>query len=782
MPDPAELLLAEQIALEREQIRKGLDKLQSNTRKLEQKDYASASEYGTYGIQAKLPSVINCINDTRNRLARGQNGPAFREIRKHTDDIESLALASIALKVTVDKVCSPKPRNSLLATVNAAIGRAVQDECQMRHYETEAPGLLEYLKKKYWKGHSGMGTQQKLKNTRQAMNNADVPAWESWSTNHNIKIGNWLLEQVIKGTGWFTIESQRRGRKTENFVVITDEFTRMKDTIMHDCELFSPLAWPMVTPPKDWAPNTQGGYVLNEVMQGHDMVRRGNSSLLQGEEIYEFLNRIQKVGYRLNPFIVEVAEQLEKSGIKVGKFIPITEMPLPPKPVDIAENKESRHAYRRKAALVNNVNSQAFRRSCRTRMTMEAVRRFKDRERFYLPWSYDYRGRVYPIPAFLTPQDTDFGKSLLNFADASFVFPEDEKWLSFQVATTYGLDKATLADRHDWVTHNHALITRVATDPIGNIGDWEEVSEPWCFLAACEDYYACFIDCSRHYTRLPIAVDATCSGLQILAGLAKDASTARMVNVLPSDRPQDAYKAIAEASVDQIPERLRPYWDRKKTKRSVMTICYNAKPYSNRQYIRDAFTEIDVEVNKDELTQIVTAVRDAMNKVFPGPMSVMKWIEEEVAKSIKRGDRFLQWKTPSGFIVHQKLNKLEVERLSLQLLGRCQVSVAKQGDEVDIKHHKNATAPNLVHSLDASLLHISALRFHGPLAVIHDSVLCRAGDMDSLSSVVRETYLHLFAEHEILKQFADSIGAETEPPMIGDLEPEMVTNSTYFFC
>ena len=152
----------------------------------------------------------------------------------------------------------------------------------------------------------------------------------------------------------------------------------------------------------------------------------------------------------MHAFIVEVAEQLEKSGIKVGKFIPITEMPLPPKPVDIAENKESRHAYRRKAALVNNVNSQAFRRSCRTRMTMEAVRRFKDRERFFLPWSYDYRGRVYPIPAFLTPQDTDFGKSLLNFADASFVFPEDEKWLSFQVATTYGLDKATLADRHDW--------------------------------------------------------------------------------------------------------------------------------------------------------------------------------------------------------------------------------------------------------------------------------------------------------------------------------------------
>ena len=53
-------------------------------------------------------------------------------------------------------------------------------------------------------------------------------------------------------------------------------------------------------------------------------------------------------------------------------------------------------------------------------------------------------GKAYPIPAFLTPQDTDFGKSLLRFATESFMTPEAEDWLSFQVATTYGLDKAPI--------------------------------------------------------------------------------------------------------------------------------------------------------------------------------------------------------------------------------------------------------------------------------------------------------------------------------------------------
>ena len=127
--------------------------------------------------------------------------------------------------------------------------------------------------------------------------------------------------------------------------------------------------------------------------------------------------------------------------------------------------------------------------------------------------------------------------------------------------------------------------------------------------------------------------------------------------------------------------------------------------------------------------------------------------------------------------------KKQVEVLNLQLLGRCEVRVATgDTDKVDKSHHKNATAPNLIHSLDASLLHLTALRFDAPIALIHDSVLCRATDMGSLGCLVRETYMHLFAEHDYLQDFAQQIGAETDPPIIGDLEPESVIESTYFFC
>ena len=779
MATPAEI--DEQVKLEREAISQGLEKLHKNTKDLEAKSYASASVYGAASIETLLPVLIKYIEDTtHDRLIRGK-GHQFQLIKQYVSQLEILASATIALKVTFDKAFAQKERSNKLTTVCEAIGLAVEQECQMRHYEKSAPGLLVKLKENYW--HNSCGTSQKLVVIRTLMNRYNVKKWETWGSSNRVKLGAWLLDCILQTSGWFDKILIQEGRKTVQYLVPTSAFMQVKDTLMHNAELFSPIAWPMLIEPNDWTNERAGGYLLNEVMRGHDLVRRGQNTPIQGEKPLEFLNKIQKVSYCLNPFIVGVAEELEEKGIAIGKFLPIVQHELPPKPVDIEENEEARKSYRREAAEVRNKQANEFKKSCRTRMTMEAVRRFKSREKFFIPWSFDYRGRAYPIPAFLTPQDTDFGKSLLKSYSQSYMTEEAEEWLAFQVATTWGLDKATMQDRLDWVAKNHTFIKGIALDPIGRQCDWEQADEPWQFLAACEEYYHCVIECTRNYTNLFVAIDATCSGLQILAGLARDKSTAQLVNVLPSSKPQDAYKVVAEVATPNCPESIRPHMDRKVCKRVVMTVPYNAKPFSNRGYIRDALKEKEVEIEKDDLTKTVKAVRDAMDTVVPGPMAVMSWIESEVSKAIDNGKTELQWVTPSGFVVTQRLMKKQIEEVQLHLLGRCKMYVATEDtDKVDKLHHKNATAPNLIHSLDASLLHLSALRFDAPIALIHDSVLCRATDMSTLRNIVRETYMHLFAEHDYLRDFAQQIGAETEPPIIGDLEPESVIESTYFFC
>ena len=222
--------------------------------------------------------------------------------------------------------------------------------------------------------------------------------------------------------------------------------------------------------------------------------------------------------------------------------------------------------------------------------------------------------------------------------------------------------------------------------------------------------------------------------------------------------------------------------NRRTLKRTIMTIPYNSQTHSNRKYIRDELKTQGCEFTEEELTETVKVVRQKMADTFPGPIAVMAWINSEVAKAMKRGVTELSWTTPSGFVVHQKLNKYNFEVLDLQLLGRCTMRVATEpGDEVDKKHHKLATSPNYVHSIDASVLVKTTLAFGKPIGLIHDSVLARATDMDELSVVVREQFAEMFSGPNLLEEWGRQIGAETPPPVIGNLDPNLVKQSTYFF-
>ena len=100
--------------------------------------------------------------------------------------------------------------------------------------------------------------------------------WDCWSTTIRIKLGGWLLDCVMTSSGWFEKQIVRQGKKVKHIEVVPSaEFMDIKDEVMANAELFSPVAWPMLIPPNDWSNDKAGGYQLNEVMAGHEMVRRG---------------------------------------------------------------------------------------------------------------------------------------------------------------------------------------------------------------------------------------------------------------------------------------------------------------------------------------------------------------------------------------------------------------------------------------------------------------------------------------------------------------------------
>ena len=121
--------LHKQFLLEQEAISCGRQRLHDSMQKLEEKSYASASVYGVSSIREALPYLIKTIEDTFHRLGNGQAGKFYREIALYLDDLEPLAIATIVLKVTFDRVFSNKRQSDLITPTMNAIGSALETEC-----------------------------------------------------------------------------------------------------------------------------------------------------------------------------------------------------------------------------------------------------------------------------------------------------------------------------------------------------------------------------------------------------------------------------------------------------------------------------------------------------------------------------------------------------------------------------------------------------------------------------------------------------------------------------
>ena len=221
--------------------------------------------------------------------------------------------------------------------------------------ERSARLTTEKIKEQYW--HDSCGTEQKLADVKITMNKMGIH-FPTWNQALKVRLGGVLCDAVMSVCNWFeTIQLHEKGKK-RLFLVPTAELASIKDKILEQAELYSAEPWPMLIPPKDWTQERSlaGGYVLNRIMEGRAMVRRGDPTIEQGKIPVQFLNKIQRTAYRLNPFTVEVAEILYEHGVKVGKkpkFIPVTATEeLPSKPPDIAENAASRKDYCRRAAEV----------------------------------------------------------------------------------------------------------------------------------------------------------------------------------------------------------------------------------------------------------------------------------------------------------------------------------------------------------------------------------------------------------------------------------------------
>ena len=122
----------------------------------------------------------------------------------------------------------------------------------------------------------------------------------------------------------------------------------------------------------------------------------------------------------------------------------------------------------------------------------------------------------------------------------------------------------------------------------------------------------------------------------------------------------------------------------------------------------------------------------------------------------------------------------------VKLLGSNKTVVIETVDKsaTNAPKHKSSTAPNLIHSADASMLHIAFETADYPFSLIHDSVLTRACDMGKAVASLKQTYADVFSK-DILGNFITEVGLDkvgmTADSLKGDLDPSCVLQSDFYF-
>ncbi|NDC89801.1 MAG: hypothetical protein EB075_13580, partial [Bacteroidetes bacterium] len=258
------------------------------------------------------------------------------------------------------------------------------------------------------------------------------------------------------------------------------------------------LYLPMVVKPRPWSHEYnlfKGGYMNTNLVKRYGLIkgagRRDVDRMMHMDwsKVIPAVNAIQETPWRVKRRMVDALDYVfNELGGDRGGLPTVTELELPPKPVNYDTDEEVRKAHNHQVFLLRDRNRQDISKRLSVIFTMHIARKFQQFHQIFFPHNLDVRGRAYPLPAFLNPQASDMGKSLLEFADGVAIEDmEQAAWLAVAGANAWGNDKISLQDRADWIVANEDWIIACGENWRDN-QEWLDADEPFMFLSFCMEW------------------------------------------------------------------------------------------------------------------------------------------------------------------------------------------------------------------------------------------------------------------------------------------------------
>ena len=508
--------------------------------------------------------------------------------------------------------------NPTIARVANFIGERIEDEVRFRFYEKTAPEEVVAAARKRVKQigstpkYRRLGTKILTENMLREKY-PDSALFKKWDDLFRIGIGLLLLE-FCHYFGLIEKYTKRKGKKTTNYIRLTDTFKQMHSDKFDEMKSVCYKAEPLIEPPEPWkyrkGParlNWSGGYHNDFIRKQHRLCRGYHYESEFGELSIKFLNMIGETAWTVDHTIVKVAQDLKRRGISAGNFNAYERDPrlddkMPEHLTKLHTEHPERVTWRKNQFRLHQIHNEEWRKAVRSVKSLQAAEKFLSYPRFYLSWSNDYRGRCYPQQPWLSPQTTEFEKSLIKFADGCKLDERGKWWAAQAIGAAYLGTRLNLEERVKWTYANEALIRRIATEPLSAVTEWEQAKEPWQFLQLCIEWHKVVLTGKEQLWHIPVGADATASGLQLLSSMLLDPVGMKYSNVLPpaedGDPPQDSYLEVLRVT-REIAETEAPhlvgYLHERSIGKTTMQMLYGATHYTVREKVIKIFKK-DLEL------------------------------------------------------------------------------------------------------------------------------------------------------------------------------------------
>lgn len=613
--------------------------------------------------------------------------------------------------------------------------------------------------------------------------------------NEHIQVGVSLFETVVDALPFVNVERYyENGEKKLVYSLNEDTHTDIKYLINKFIrDGYYPM--PMTEKPVDWS------FINGKLIGGYstihtNIIRTGKISMpnsifdpkfLDGSQPLKALNLIQSVAYRINkknldriskdlkpPIKPEIPDGFKEWGSDWYEYKEdkkIFEQFGGEEPIKPEISKEQHEIFVNYMSAKQMYISDIGKFNTNT-LSLQIATDLQGEERIYFPHNFDYRGRMYPIPIGLNPQGNDVAKGLLEFADPVQLTIDGVHQSVAYLASTYGYDK------DNWETRfkkgMELLKNRVVY--------YKEAEEPYVFAQVWDLLQR--VNNGDRESRISIAIDGSCNGLQHMSAITLDKSGGVNVNVSSMGERYDIYQIIAEKSVQSMRDRLLEFDlmlnldekeimelevlpeliqimtgknSRKIAKRPVMINPYGGTFNGYKGYVLESLKEYHpVHGNQKSASILTKHINIAMKKNLKGGGLYKKWVSDifkKVANNIKsHKEGTVYFTTPDGFIVRNFMYTVTSKIYDIKSLvnrnGARKIKLQKVTDKINPRKISTAIQPNIIHSLDATHLRMTALamRENGvkQLWFIHDSFGTNPNNIDLLNNITREQFVILY--------------------------------------